>query len=171
VVLRTTVDGPITPVVSAHLGDAVDRAEDGYYRALVVELDTPGGLDSSMRAIIQDVLDGDVPVVVYLSPQGARAGSAGALIALSVHVAAMAPGTAIGASTPVNLEGGEVSDKVVNDAAAYAEAIAELRGRNTEVAVDMVREGRSLPVTDALDSTLSTSRRGRCPVCSMRSTA
>lgn len=149
-VLRTTVDGPITPVVSDHVRDAVDRAEAGGYRALVVELDTPGGLDSSMRTIIQDVLDADVPVVVYVSPQGARAGSAGALIALSAHVAAMAPGTAIGASTPVDLEGGEVSDKVVNDAAAYAEAIAELRGRNTEVAVDMVREGRSLPVTEAL---------------------
>jgi membrane-bound serine protease (ClpP class) len=136
VVLRTTVDGPITPVVSDHVRDAVDRAEAGGYRALVVELDTPG-LDSSMRSIIQDVLDADVPVVVYVSPQGARAGSADALIALSAHVAAMAPGTAIGASTPVDLEGGEVSDKVVNDAAAYAEAIAELRGRNTEVAVDM----------------------------------
>jgi membrane-bound serine protease (ClpP class) len=150
VVLRTTVDGPITPVIADHLGDAVDRAEDGDYRALVVELDTPGGLDSSMRAIIQGFLDADVAVVVYVSPQGARAGSAGALITLSAHVAAMAPGTAIGASTPVDLEGGEVSDKVVNDAAAYAEAVAELRGRNTEVAVDMVREGRSLPVTEAL---------------------
>src|SRR5690606_27147772 len=92
-----------------------------------------------------------VPVVVYVSPQGARAGSAGALITLAAHVAGMAPGTAIGASTPVDLEGGEVSDKVVNDAAAYAEAVAELRGRNTEVAVDMVREGRSLPVAEALE--------------------
>src|SRR5690606_5905164 len=92
-----------------------------------------------------------VPVVVYVSPQGARAGSAGALITLAAHVAGMAPGTAIGASTPVDLEGGEVSDKVVNDAAAYAEAIADLRGRNPEVAVDMVREGRSLTVEQARD--------------------
>lgn len=149
-VLRTTVDGPITPVIADHLADAVARAEDGDHQALVVELDTPGGLDTSMRAIVQDFLDADVPVVVYVSPQGARAGSAGALITLSAHVAAMAPGTAIGASTPVDMEGGEVSDKIVNDAAAYAEAVAEARGRNAEVAVDMVREGRSLPVAEAL---------------------
>jgi membrane-bound serine protease (ClpP class) len=149
-VLHTTVAGPITPVIDDHLADAIARAEGGGHAALVVELDTPGGLDTSMRAIIQDFLDADVPVVVYVSPQGARAGSAGALITLSAHVAAMAPGTAIGASTPVDLEGGEVSDKVVNDAAAYAEAVAELRGRNAEVAVDMVREGRSLPASEAL---------------------
>jgi len=92
-----------------------------------------------------------VPVITYVSPQGARAASAGAFIVMSSHVAAMAPGTAIGASTPVDLGGGEVSDKVVNDAAAYAEAIADLRGRNAEVAVDMVRDGRSLPVDAALD--------------------
>jgi membrane-bound serine protease (ClpP class) len=149
-VLRTRVDGAITPVIADHVADAVAAAEDGGYRALIVELDTPGGLDTSMRDIIQDVLDAEVPLVVYVSPQGARAGSAGALIGLSANVLAMAPGTAIGASTPVDLQGGEISDKVVNDAAAYAEAIAELRGRNAEVAVDMVREGRSLPVTEAV---------------------
>lgn len=149
-VLRARVDGPITPVMDAYLEDAISRARDEDYGALVVEIDTPGGLDSSMRSIIQRFLVADVPVVAYVSPQGARAGSAGALIVLSAHVAAMAPGTAIGASTPVDLGGGEVSDKVVNDAAAFAEAIAEERGRNTEVAVDMVREGRSLPVADAV---------------------
>jgi len=150
-VLRTTVEGPITPVIDDHLADAVARAEDGGYAALVVEIDTPGGLDSSMRDIIQGFLAADVPIVAYVSPQGARAGSAGALIALSANVAAMAPGTAIGASTPVSLDGAEVSDKVVNDAAAFAEAIAERRGRNVEVAVDMVREGRSLPVGEAVE--------------------
>jgi membrane-bound serine protease (ClpP class) len=150
-VLRTTVEGPITPVVDDHLADAVERAEDGRYAALVVEIDTPGGLDSSMRDIVQGFLAADVPIVAYVSPQGARAGSAGALIALSANVAAMAPGTAIGASTPVSLDGAEVSDKVVNDAAAFAEAIAERRGRNVEAAVDMVREGRSLPVGEAVE--------------------
>lgn len=150
-VLRTAVDGPITPVVADHLADAVVRAEDDDYGALVVEIDTPGGLDESMRDIVQGFLAAEVPVVAYVSPQGARAGSAGALIALSAHVAAMAPGTAIGASTPVSLDGAEVSDKVVNDAAAFAEAIAERRGRNGAVAVDMVREGRSLSVDEAVE--------------------
>ncbi|HEX6236957.1 MAG TPA: NfeD family protein [Acidimicrobiales bacterium] len=150
-VLRAEVDGGITPVTAGYLTDAVGRAEDGAYDALVIEIDTPGGLDTSMRDIIQELMDADVPVIGYVSPQGARAGSAGALIVLSTHVAAMAPGTAIGASTPVDLEGGEVSDKIVNDAAAYAEAIAEERGRNVEVAVDMVREGRSLAVGEAVD--------------------
>ena len=151
VVLVTTVDGPITPVIANHLTDALQRAEQGRYEALVVRLDTPGGLDTSMRKIIQRFLASEVPVVVHVSPPGARAGSAGALITLSAHVAAMAPGTAIGASTPVSLEGGEVADKVVNDAAAFAEAIAELRARNVEVAIDMVREGRSLASEDALE--------------------
>jgi len=150
-VLRTTVEGPITPVIVDHLAGAVARAEDDGYGALVVEIDTPGGLDESMRDIVQEFLAAEVPVVAYVSPQGARAGSAGALIALSAHVAAMAPGTAIGASTPVSLDGAEVSDKVVNDAAAFAEAIAERRGRNAEVAVDMVREGRSLSVDEAVE--------------------
>jgi membrane-bound serine protease (ClpP class) len=151
-VLHTTVKDAITPVIADHLHDAVERAEGGGYDLLVVELDTPGGLDSSMRDIIQDVLDAELPVAVYVSPRGARAASAGALIALSAHVAAMAPGTAIGASTPVDLEGGEVNDKVVNDAAAYAEALAELRGRDVAVAAEMVRDGRSLPVSEAVDA-------------------
>jgi membrane-bound serine protease (ClpP class) len=151
-VLRTDVDDAITPVIADHVGESIERAEDGGYDLLVIELDTPGGLDESMRDIITDVLDAEVPVAVYVSPQGARAASAGALIALSAHVAAMAPGTAIGASTPVDLGGGEVADKVVNDAAAYAEALAEQRGRNVEVAADMVRDGRSLPVDEAVEA-------------------
>lgn len=150
-VLATTVDGPITPVVADHLTDAVTRAQREGYVALVVRLDTPGGLDTSMRDIVQAFLASDAPVVVYVSPQGARAGSAGALITLAANVAAMAPGTAIGASTPIDLESGEVADKIVNDAAAFAEAVAEFRGRNTEVAVDMVREGRSLAASEALE--------------------
>ena len=150
-VLVTTVDQPITPVIANHLDDGVDRAESGAYDAFVVRLDTPGGLDSSMRAIIQRCLAAEVPVVVYVSPDGARAASAGALITFAAHVAAMAPGTAIGASTPVDLEGGDVERKIVNDAAALAESIARVRDRDVDFAVDTVREGRSASAAQAVE--------------------
>lgn len=150
-VLVTTVDGAITPVMADHLKSAVGRAELDGYEALVVRLDTPGGLDTSMRKIVQRFLAAEVPVVVYVSPQGARAASAGAIITFAAHVAAMAPGTAIGASTPVDLEGGDVERKVVNDAAAFAESIARLRGRNVEFAVDTVRKGRSASADEAVE--------------------
>lgn len=151
-VLALAVDGPITPVMAGHVEDGITRAERDGYVALVVRLDTPGGLDGSMRAIIQDIVAADVPVIVHVAPSGARAASAGALITLSAHVAAMAPGTAIGAATPVGGEGGEDLDrKVVNDAAAYARSLAELRGRNVDFAVAAVREGRSISAEEALD--------------------
>jgi membrane-bound serine protease (ClpP class) len=102
-----------------------------------------------MRGITQSFLNARVPVVVYVAPSGARAASAGAIITFAAHVAAMAPGTTIGAATPVDLQGGEISDKVLNDAAAFAEAVAERRGRNAEFAVDTVREGRAVPAAEA----------------------
>src|SRR5690554_725931 len=150
-VLVTTVDDPITPVIADHLADVVAAAEDEGHAAVVVELDTPGGLDTAMRDIVQTFLRADVPVVVYVTPSGARAASAGALIAWSAHVVAMATGTTIGAATPVDLEGGEVGDKVVNDAAAYARAVAEERGRDVEVAEEAVTEGRALSASEAVD--------------------
>ncbi len=150
-VLVATVDHTITPVVADFVEDGVDRAEQGDFEAFVMVLDTPGGLDTSMREIVQALLNADVPTVVYVAPSGARAASAGAIITLASHVAAMAPGTNIGASTPVDLGGGEIGDKVINDAAAYAEAIAELRGRDTEFARDAVTEGASVTERDALD--------------------
>jgi membrane-bound serine protease (ClpP class) len=150
-VLATEVDGPITPVIADHLDAALDRAERRGDDAVIVTIDTPGGLDSSMRKIVQRFLAARVPVVVYVSPQGARAASAGAIITFASHVAAMAPGTTIGASTPVDLEGGDVERKVINDAAAFAESIAGLRGRDVAFAVDTVREGRSAPADEAVD--------------------
>lgn len=150
-VLVATVDDPITPVIAGYLGDGVGRAVREGYDAFVVRLDTPGGLDSSMRDIVQSFLEAEVPVVVYVSPQGARAASAGAIITFASHVAAMAPGTAIGAATPVDLEGGDVERKIVNDAAAFAESIARERGRDVEFAVATVREGRSAPASEALE--------------------
>jgi len=150
-VLVTEIATPITPVVADHLGEGMKRAAEGGYDAYVIEMDTPGGLVVAMRDIVNDILASTVPVIVYVSPDGARAGSAGAIITFASHVAVMAPGTTIGAATPVGMEGEEVSDKIVNDAAAQAKALAELRGRNVEFAVDTVRDGRSAAVDNAVE--------------------
>lgn len=151
-ILAVTVDGVITPVMADHIRDVLDRAEGEGSQALLVQLDTPGGLDTSMRDIIQSFLNTRVPVIVYVSPQGARAASAGALITLASHVAVMAPGTSIGAATPIGGEGGEdLAQKVINDAASYAESIAEQRGRNVDFAIDAVHEGKSISANEALE--------------------
>lgn len=152
-VLATTVDGPITPVIADHIADGIARAEREGLAAYLIRLDTPGGLDTSMRAIVKDILASEVPVVVYVSPQGARGASAGAIITFAAHVAAMAPGTAIGAATPIGGQGGEdLDDKIVNDAIAYAASLAELRGRDVDFVTDTVREGRSASATEALEA-------------------
>jgi membrane-bound serine protease (ClpP class) len=149
-VLVTRVDGTITPVIADHLVDGVAAAERDGRAAYLVELDTPGGLDTSMREIVKAFLGADVPVVVYVTPAGARAASAGAIITFAANVAAMTPGTTIGAATPVDLQGGEISDKVINDAAAFAESVAAQRDRSTEFAIDTVREGRAVPAAEAV---------------------
>jgi membrane-bound serine protease (ClpP class) len=150
-ILVSTIDGPITPVVADHIEEGTARAAATAFDAYLVELDTPGGLDTSMRDIVQSLLGSDVPVIVYVAPQGARAASAGAIIVLASHVAAMAPGTTIGAATPVDLQGGEISDKILNDATSYTRALAELRGRNEDFAADIVVEGRSVTATEAVE--------------------
>lgn len=150
VVLAARVADPITPVIADHIAEGLERAAAGDHAAYVIELDTPGGLVTAMRDIVGDILASPVPVIVYVSPDGARAGSAGAIISLAAHVLVMAPGTTIGAATPVGLEGEEVPPKIVNDAASQAEALATLRGRDAAFAVDMVREGRSASVDEAL---------------------
>lgn len=151
-VLVTRVDGPITAVVADHLAEGVRRAEADKHEAFLLELDTPGGVDASMRDIVQTFLAADVPVIVYVTPSGARAASAGALITLSAHRAAMAPGTTIGAATPVRLEGdGDVERKVIEDAAAFAVSVAQQRGRNVEFAEDIVREGRAVSAPEAVE--------------------
>jgi membrane-bound serine protease (ClpP class) len=151
VVLSTRVDGVITPVIADHLADGVRRAEEDGAASYLVELDTPGGLDTAMRDIIQSFLGARVPVIVYVTPSGARAASAGALIAFSAHIAAMAPGTTIGAATPVDLQGGEISDKIINDAAAFARSVATQRDRNADFAEDTVRKGRAVTADDAVE--------------------
>ncbi|MFI2432486.1 nodulation protein NfeD [Streptomyces sp. NPDC018693] len=149
-VLATRLDDTITPVTSDHLREGVRTAERDGHAAYLVEMDTPGGLLTSTREIVQEFLGADVPVVVYVAPSGARAASAGAYIGMSAHVLAMAPGTHIGAGTPVTGEGEKASDKVVNDAAAFAVSIAERRGRSVTFAEDMVREGVSVSDREAL---------------------
>jgi len=148
------INDPITPVISEYVISSINAAEKKSAECIVIEMDTPGGLDLAMRDIVKKIISSTVPVVVYVSPGGARAASAGAIITLAAHIAAMAPGTNIGAAHPVNM-GGEKMDetmlsKVENDAAAYAESIAEKRNRNKEWAVKAVRESVSISESEAL---------------------
>jgi membrane-bound serine protease (ClpP class) len=151
-VVVVTVRGPITPVIADHLQETVEAATEQGSEAVLVEMDTPGGLDTAMRDIIQKFLNARIPVIVYVAPQGARAASAGALITMSAHVAAMSPGTSIGAATPIAGDTGEdLERKIVEEAASYAESIAEQRGRDIGFAVDAVRVGRSASASEALE--------------------
>lgn len=153
-VLATEISTEITPVVADQVRDGVTRAAAADYDAYVIELDTPGGLQTAMRDIVQDILSSPVPVIVYVAPEGARAASAGAVITLASHVAVMAPSTTIGAATPIPLQGDVSEDqqqKIIEDSAAYAESLAERRGRNTEFAVSMVVDGESIPVDAAVE--------------------
>lgn len=151
-VLLIEVDGAITPVVADFVEDAVAEAEREGFQFLIITIDTPGGLDVSMREIVQSLLNARVPTVVYVSPEGARAASAGTFITMAADVAAMAPATAIGAATPVDLQGGEITDKIINDAVAFAVSVAEHRGRSVEFAEASVREGRSVSSREAVES-------------------
>ncbi|MGH3506505.1 MAG: NfeD family protein [Nocardioidaceae bacterium] len=153
-VLATRIEDSITPVIADQVHDGLERAVDGSYNAYVIELDTPGGLVDAMRDIVGDILASPLPVIVYVSPEGARAGSAGAIITLASHVAVMAPGTTIGAATPVGLGGEDLSAKIVNDATAQAAALARLRDRDVDLAVAMVREGEAVTVEEAVDAGL-----------------
>jgi membrane-bound serine protease (ClpP class) len=148
-----TIASSINPVTADFLSTAIERAEEEKATLLVVELDTPGGLDTSMRQMVQEIIKTEIPVVVYVSPSGARAASAGVLITLAADIAAMAPGTNIGAAHPVGIGGGGMDNtmtrKVENDAAAYARSLAEKKGRNGEWAEKAVRESASLTETDA----------------------
>ena len=147
-------DGVINPVAAEYLHDALASAEASGARALVVALNTPGGLDSSMRLIIKDITGATVPVVVFVSPSSGRAASAGVFITMAAHVAAMAPGTNIGAAHPVNMGGGEMDktmkEKVENDSVAYIKSLAQQRGRNAAWAEDAVRKSVSVTEREAL---------------------
>jgi membrane-bound serine protease (ClpP class) len=154
-VLAVEFENDINPVTQDFVTDAIDRGEADGYDAVVILLDTPGGLDSSMREIIKRELAATVPVVVYTYPPGARAASAGAFITMGADIAAMAPQTNIGSSTPVNVGGEDIPDdlrrKVINDAAAFIRELAEEHERNGDWAERFVRTGSNLGAREALE--------------------
>jgi membrane-bound serine protease (ClpP class) len=149
-VTRLRLDGVVDPLVSDYLVNGITEAADRGAAAVLIEIDTPGGLLSSTREITQAILNADVPVLCYVAPSGARAASAGSFVLLSCDVAAMAPSTNVGAATPVGLDGATGSEKAVNDAAASMRAIAEEHGRNADVAETFVTDAVSISAEQAL---------------------
>lgn len=168
------VEGAIGPATADHMVRGLEQAQASAAELAVLRVDTPGGLDSAMRDMIKAILSSSIPVIGYVSPSGARAASAGTYLLYACHLAAMAPGTNLGAATPVQIgspglprmpapqqEEGESEEapapatamerKIVNDAVAYIESLAQLRGRNAEWAGKAVRDGASLSAEDALD--------------------
>ena len=148
------VSDAISPGVAEFVTDGIETAEKDGAACLIIELDTPGGLAESMRRIIQSILGSKVPVVVFVSPSGARAASAGVMITMAADIAAMAPGTNIGAAHPVGAGGkdisGKMSEKVINDMVAHAKSVAEERGRNAKWVEEAIRESVSVTETEAL---------------------
>ena len=153
-VVVASYEGVINPVAAEYVRDALDYASAVQAQALILQLDTPGGLDTSMRSIIKDFTAAPIPVIVYVAPSGGRAASAGVFLTLAAHVAAMAPGTNIGAAHPVAMGGGEMDrtmkEKVENDSAAYIKSLAEQHGRNVKWAEDAVRKSVSATEKEAL---------------------
>jgi membrane-bound serine protease (ClpP class) len=170
------VVGAIGPATADHLVRSLEAAEEAQAQAVVVRIDTPGGLDSAMRDMVKAVLAAPLPVIGYVAPSGSRAASAGTYLLYATHVAAMAPGTNLGAATPVQIggpsmpggerprardpnedapgadPGGAMERKIINDAVAYIRGLAQLRGRNADWAEKAVREGASLPAGAALEA-------------------
>ncbi|MFK5926048.1 MAG: nodulation protein NfeD [Desulfuromusa sp.] len=151
-----SIASAINPVTAAFISNQISAANQNSEPAILIQLDTPGGLDTAMREIIQAELNSVIPVIIYVAPQGARAASAGVLITLAADFAIMAPGTNIGAAHPVAIGPGNQPDsammeKVENDAAAYARSLAQKRGRNQDWAEQAVRESVSISAQEALE--------------------
>jgi len=150
-----TLSGSINPGTSHYVKGSLRTATDEGAACFVIELDTPGGLSESMREIVQEILGAKIPVIVYVYPSGARAASAGVMITMAADIAAMAPGTNIGAAHPVSTGGQEIeetmNEKVVNDMVAHARSVAEKRGRNAGWVEEAIRDSVSITETDALE--------------------
>ena len=148
------IDGTINPSSADFIHNGIEKATREKAECIIIHLNTPGGLLKSTRKIVSDILDSPVPVIVYVSPGGAQAGSAGVFITLAAHISAMAPGTNIGAAHPVTLQNqmdSTMNEKVTNDAAAFIRSIAEKRHRNIEWAENAVRKSFSYSETEALE--------------------
>lgn len=148
------ISGPINPASAGYIARNLKESARKGDKLVLIEMDTPGGLDSSMRSIIKDIFASPVPVAVYVAPSGSRATSAGAIITVAADFSIMAPGTAIGAAHPVSLlkkPDSVMQDKIMNDTLAYVDGIAAQRGRNVEIVRQMVSKSLSLPAEKALE--------------------
>lgn len=156
--LRLKLEDNITPASAEVIDSLLDKAEQQQATVAIISLNTPGGLETSMREIVSRIIASKVPVIVYVSPSGGRAASAGFVILISADIAAMAPVTATGAAHPVRMDGGEVNktldEKIVNDASAYVRSLAEKRGRDPQAAESTVRESKSFTEREALEKKL-----------------
>jgi membrane-bound serine protease (ClpP class) len=156
-VISIKIDGPINPVVASYIHRSLEIAKSENASCLLIHLNTPGGLLKPTRNIVGDILESPVPVIVYVSPAGAHAGSAGVFITLAADIAVMAPGTNIGAAHPITLQGNTdsiMNSKSTNDAAAFIRTIAESRKRNLQWAEDAVRQSVAISATEALQKNI-----------------
>lgn len=153
-VIKISVEGGISPATTLFIKNSIQYAEDRKAEALIIQLNTPGGLLDATRDIVQEIMGANVPVVVWIAPSGARAGSAGVFITLAAHIAAMAPGTNIGAAHPVGMGGEKIdstmNEKITNDAAAFIRSIAHERNKNIDWAERTVRESISATEKESL---------------------
>jgi len=161
-ILKLNINGAIGPATSSYLKEAMTSAKNTDAHMILIELDTPGGLSTSMREMIQEITNSSIPVVTFVSPKGARAASAGTYLLYASHIAAMAPGTNLGAATPINMMPNKkptdnnvsakstLEKKAINDATAYIKSLAQLSDRNISWAMQAVREAKSLSAEDAL---------------------
>src|SRR5262245_53361258 len=160
-VVALRIDGEIEPVMAEYIDEGIDEANRDGAALILISIDTPGGLDTSMRAIIQHIIESNSPVAVYVTPSGSRAASAGFFILLSADIAAMAPGTHTGAASPIAAIGGypvtideTMKNKIVNDATAYLRSYAAKRGRNVALAEAAITEAKTFTEREALDGML-----------------